>query len=67
MSEWKQESLHLYIDGFHMGVGGDDSWTPSIHPEYLLNAKAFSWSFRLSANSDSHALGSLANARHTGQ
>lgn len=21
----------LHIDGMHMGVGGDDSWTPSVH------------------------------------
>ncbi len=30
------ECLYLRIDGFHMGVGGDDSWSPSVHPEYLL-------------------------------
>ncbi|MDX5630076.1 MULTISPECIES: beta-galactosidase [unclassified Brenneria] len=24
------------LDGFHMGVGGDDSWSPSVAPEYLL-------------------------------
>ncbi|WP_172729006.1 beta-galactosidase [Kluyvera cryocrescens] len=28
----------LNIDGFHMGVGGDDSWSPSVSPEYLLSA-----------------------------
>ena len=26
----------LNIDGFHMGVGGDDSWSPSVAQEYLL-------------------------------
>lgn len=26
------------IDGFHMGVGGDDSWSPSVSPEFLLSA-----------------------------
>ncbi|HEN3613070.1 TPA: beta-galactosidase [Yersinia enterocolitica] len=26
----------LNIDGFHMGVGGDDSWTPSVHADNLL-------------------------------
>jgi beta-galactosidase len=63
----EQQSLHLHVDGFHMGVGGDDSWTPSTRPEYLLGAKQFSWSFRLSVKSDSHPLESLANARPTGQ
>lgn len=28
----------LNIDGFHMGVGGDDSWSPSVSPEFLLHA-----------------------------
>ncbi|ARJ41820.1 beta-D-galactosidase [Pantoea alhagi] len=26
----------LNLDGFHMGVGGDDSWSPSVSSEYLL-------------------------------
>lgn len=37
----------LTINGFHMGVGGDDSWSPSVSPEYLLAEPhyhyAFSW------------------------
>lgn len=37
----------LHLDGFHMGVGGDDSWSPSVSPEFLLNQErvryAFSW------------------------
>lgn len=28
----------LNLDGFHMGVGGDDSWSPSVSPEYQLCA-----------------------------
>ena len=44
----EQPACHLYIDGFHMGVGGDDSWTPSVRPEYLLDAELYRWSFRLS-------------------
>ncbi|ECG8257509.1 beta-galactosidase [Salmonella bongori] len=28
----------LNIDGFHMGVGGDDSWSPSVSAEYVLSA-----------------------------
>ena len=22
---------HVYLDHLHMGVGGDDSWSPSVH------------------------------------
>lgn len=40
----------LNIDGFHMGVGGDDSWSPSVSPEYLLEKQqyhyAVSWARR---------------------
>ncbi|CAI9397226.1 MULTISPECIES: beta-galactosidase [Citrobacter] len=28
----------LNVDGFHMGVGGDDSWSPSVSPEFQLSA-----------------------------
>ena len=39
--------LHLCIDGFHMGVGGDDSWTPSTKPRHLLDAPEYAWAFTL--------------------
>ena len=44
----EQPALHLHIDGYHMGVGGDDSWTPSVRPEYLLNGTTYRWGCRLS-------------------
>lgn len=31
----------LNIDGFHMGVGGDDSWSPSVSSEYLLGSQHY--------------------------
>ena len=39
--------LHLHIDGYHMGVGGDDSWTPSTKPQYLLDRTFYRWEFSL--------------------
>ncbi|MEW7315207.1 beta-galactosidase [Buttiauxella gaviniae] len=40
----------LNLDGFHMGVGGDDSWSPSVSPDYLLDKQhyhyALSWARR---------------------
>ncbi|MDM2849515.1 beta-galactosidase [Citrobacter sp. Cpo074] len=35
----------LNIDGFHMGVGGDDSWTPSVSPEFQLSAGRYHFQF----------------------
>ena len=43
-----ETSLHLCLDGYHMGVGGDDSWTPSTKDAYLLNAAQYTWAFSLS-------------------
>ena len=39
--------LYVYLDGYHMGVGGDDSWTPSVKPTFRLNAAKYNWSFSL--------------------
>ncbi|EOW6618209.1 beta-galactosidase [Cronobacter dublinensis] len=50
-SHWHQlqpeAGIWLTLDGFHMGVGGDDSWTPSVHPEYLLSAREYRYRFTL--------------------
>lgn len=32
---------HVLLDAFHMGVGGDDSWSPSVHTKYLLPPAVF--------------------------
>ena len=39
--------VELCIDGFHMGVGGDDSWQPRTHEEYLLRAGTYRYGFVL--------------------
>lgn len=43
----EEEGCWLHVDAFHMGVGGDDSWSPSVSPEFILNSDnvhyAFSW------------------------
>uniref|UniRef100_A0A7S2B415 beta-galactosidase n=1 Tax=Octactis speculum TaxID=3111310 RepID=A0A7S2B415_9STRA len=31
-------ALELHVDTLMMGLGGDDSWSPSVHPPYLLNS-----------------------------
>ncbi len=42
-----EDGVYVYLDGFHMGVGGDDSWTPSVRPEYLLSQSNYQWFFEL--------------------
>ncbi|WP_145573509.1 beta-galactosidase [Yersinia alsatica] len=36
----------LNIDGFHMGVGGDDSWSPSVHTDHLLTNEVYQYKVR---------------------
>jgi beta-galactosidase len=37
----------LHIDHRQMGVGGDDSWSPRVHPEYRLTLPAYEYSFTI--------------------
>jgi beta-galactosidase len=39
----------LSLDLAQMGLGGDDSWSPRVHPEYLLTAPEFRFAFRIRA------------------
>ncbi len=43
--------LHLCLDGFHMGIGGDDSWSPSVRNEYLLNLRHYRYQLTLGVKS----------------
>ena len=36
-----EAGVWLNLDGAHMGIGGDDSWSPSVAPEYLLSTDHF--------------------------
>ncbi|WP_145595419.1 beta-galactosidase [Yersinia aleksiciae] len=38
-----EQGTWLNIDGFHMGVGGDDSWSPSVHLNDLLTDKIYQY------------------------
>ncbi|GAM54397.1 beta-galactosidase [Vibrio ishigakensis] len=35
------DELYVRVDGFHMGIGGDDSWSRSVHDEFLLKQKQY--------------------------
>ena len=43
----EERGTWLNLDGFHMGIGGDDSWSPSVSAEFLLQEShyhyALSW------------------------
>ena len=37
----------LSLDLAQMGLGGDDSWSPRVHPEYQLTAGEYGFAFRI--------------------
>ena len=39
--------MTLSLDLAQMGLGGDDSWTPRVHPEYQLTAPEYRFAFRI--------------------
>jgi beta-galactosidase len=39
--------VHVHLDHRHMGVGGDDSWTPSVHEEYTVPPGIYEFSVAL--------------------
>ncbi|KAM3685851.1 hypothetical protein ACJW31_11G150000 [Castanea mollissima] len=44
----KGDDIEVHLDHKHMGVGGDDSWSPCVHDKYLIPAVPYSFSMRLS-------------------
>lgn len=34
--ELQAGALQVHLDAAHMGVGGDDSWSPSVHDEFMV-------------------------------
>ena len=39
------DKTYVHIDHKQMGLGGDDSWSPRVHQEYVLNGSEYSLSF----------------------
>ncbi len=55
-----QPDVIVHLDGLHMGVGGDDGWMASVHPEFLIQPGRYQFGFRLrpvTAKDDLSALG----------
>ena len=43
----KTDQVTLNLDDVQMGLGGDDSWTPATHEEYLLDSTSYFYRVRL--------------------
>ncbi|MEH6451738.1 MAG: beta-galactosidase [Psychromonas sp.] len=44
------KGIFVNVDHQHMGVGGDDSWSPSVHNEFLLMQKDYRYQIVLKVN-----------------
>ncbi|KAL6129418.1 hypothetical protein ACLB2K_072768 [Fragaria x ananassa] len=42
------DDIEVHLDHKHMGLAGDDSWSPCVHDKYLIPAVPSSFSIRLS-------------------
>lgn len=47
---YAQDCVFVYIDHAHMGVGGDDSWSPSTHKAFLLEQKRYTYQVSFHSN-----------------
>jgi len=43
------DDVILHLDGWHMGVGGDDGWMSMVHLEFLLQPGEYRYALRLCA------------------
>jgi beta-galactosidase len=43
------EFITLHLDMLQMGLGGDDSWSPRVHPEFQLKEKSYAYSYVMQA------------------
>lgn len=41
----RKEFVNVSIDYLHMGVGGDDSWGAKPHPQYLIPAREYNFTY----------------------
>lgn len=61
-----RDEVILHLDGWHMGVGGDDGWMCQVHKEFLIFPGKYQFGLRLRAISTRDDLPSLGRTRIEG-
>ena len=57
-----RDEVVLHLDGWHMGVGGDDGWMACVHPEFRIYPGRYSFGLRmkpLAGGGDPRSLGRM--------
>jgi beta-galactosidase len=62
----RQDEVILHLDGWHMGVGGDDGWMASVHPEFLIYPGKYHYAVQLKPVTGHDNLAALGRARIEG-
>ena len=62
-----RDEVILHLDGWHMGVGGDDGWLAQVHPEYRINPGRYHYSFQLRSLESNHDPAMLARRQIEGE
>ncbi|MBN1580430.1 MAG: DUF4981 domain-containing protein [Anaerolineae bacterium] len=60
------DEIVLHLDGWHMGVGGDDGWLSHVHPEFCIYPATYRYSLRLKPLARSDDPAALARTRIKG-
>ena len=61
-----REEVVFHLDGWHMGVGGDDGWTSQVHKEFLIFPGKYHYGLKLKAVSAQNNLASLSRTQIEG-
>jgi beta-galactosidase len=56
------DEVILHLDGWHMGVGGDDGWHSQVHPEFLIQPGKYHFSLCLKPVTGGDNLSSLGRS-----
>jgi len=62
----KRDEVILHLDGWHMGMGGDDGWMASVHPEFLIYPGKYHYAVQLKPVTGHDDLAALGRVRIEG-
>ncbi|MFN2236631.1 MAG: beta-galactosidase small subunit, partial [Anaerolineales bacterium] len=57
----------LHLDGWHMGVGGDDGWWSQAHEEFLIFPGIYRYAFKLKPFAPQDDLSQIARTKFEGE